>query len=170
MLAQGAPDKQLLELRTYNFASPAKQKAFEDFMARAAVPALNRAGIQPVGVFKLLKDDNPALKLEADSTDLYILLPHKSFDSVLSMIGRLASDEVFTGMAQATLDTPKSDPAYTRFESSLMLAFDSVPKVEVPTKLSSDEAELLRTFAAGRGETVGEQGTSLFSRIKSAFS
>jgi hypothetical protein len=135
--AQGAMDKQLLELRTYHFASLDKQKAFEDFLARAAVPALNRAGIQPVGVFKLLKDDNPALKLEADSPDLYILLPHKSFDSVLSMIGRLAADEVFTGMAQATLETAKSDPAYTRFESSLMLAFDSVPKVEVPTKAAT---------------------------------
>lgn len=45
-----------------------------------------------------------------------------------------------------------------------------VVDVEVPTKLSADEVELLQTFAAGRGETVGEGGTSLFSKIKSAFS
>jgi molecular chaperone DnaJ len=42
-----------------------------------------------------------------------------------------------------------------------------IVKVEVPTKLSDAEAELLRTFAEGRGEAVTtEQG--LFSRIKSA--
>jgi molecular chaperone DnaJ len=46
----------------------------------------------------------------------------------------------------------------------------AVVRVDVPTKLSSDEADLLRTFAEGRGETVGEGGTSLFSKIKSAFS
>lgn len=42
--------------------------------------------------------------------------------------------------------------------------------VEVPTKLTPDEAELLRRFAEGRGERVGDPGTSLFSKIKSAFS
>jgi len=44
-----------------------------------------------------------------------------------------------------------------------------IVRVEVPTKLTADEAALLRTFAEGRGESVQtEQG--LFSRIKSAFS
>jgi len=44
-----------------------------------------------------------------------------------------------------------------------------VVKVEVPTKLTDAETELLRKFAEGRGETVtNEHG--LFSRIKSAFS
>ena len=42
--------------------------------------------------------------------------------------------------------------------------------VEVPTKLTHDETELLRRFAEGRGEQVGDPGTSLFSKIKSAFS
>ncbi len=46
----------------------------------------------------------------------------------------------------------------------------AIVDVEVPTKLSTDEAELLRTFAEGRGESVGEAGTGLFSKIKSAFS
>jgi molecular chaperone DnaJ len=46
----------------------------------------------------------------------------------------------------------------------------AIVQVEVPTKLTPDETELLRTFAEGRGETVGEGGTGLFSKIKSAFS
>jgi molecular chaperone DnaJ len=40
--------------------------------------------------------------------------------------------------------------------------------VEVPTKLSGEERELLRRFAALRGETVNEEG--LVDKIKSAFS
>jgi molecular chaperone DnaJ len=43
-------------------------------------------------------------------------------------------------------------------------------QVEVPTKLSDDEAELLRLFASSRGEHVEPQEKGLFSRIKSAFS
>lgn len=43
-------------------------------------------------------------------------------------------------------------------------------KVEVPTKLSDDEAELLRLYAQSRGEYVEYHEKGLFSRIKSAFS
>ena len=46
----------------------------------------------------------------------------------------------------------------------------AVIRVEVPTKLSIDESEMLRRFAEGRGETVGEPSGGLFSKIKSAFS
>lgn len=46
----------------------------------------------------------------------------------------------------------------------------AIVEVEVPTKLTSEESELLRSFAERRGETVGEGGASLFSKIKSAFS
>ena len=42
-------------------------------------------------------------------------------------------------------------------------------QVEVPTKLTDAEAELLRRFAEGRGEQVHTEH-GLFSRIKSAFS
>ncbi len=46
----------------------------------------------------------------------------------------------------------------------------AIVNVEVPTKLSADESQLLRTFAEGRGEVVGETSGGLFSKIKSAFS
>jgi molecular chaperone DnaJ len=43
-------------------------------------------------------------------------------------------------------------------------------RVDVPTKLSDDEVELLTRYAEGRGEVVGNGKEGLFSRIKSAFS
>jgi molecular chaperone DnaJ len=46
----------------------------------------------------------------------------------------------------------------------------AVVRVEVPTKLSHEETDLLKRFATGRGESVGDPGHSLFSKIKSAFS
>ena len=67
--------KQFIELRTYHFASADKQRAFERFLGTALVPALGRAGVAPLGVFKLLAKDNPSLKLSADPADLYAVLP-----------------------------------------------------------------------------------------------
>jgi molecular chaperone DnaJ len=43
-------------------------------------------------------------------------------------------------------------------------------RVDVPTKLSDTEVELLTRYAEGRGEEVGNGKEGLFSRIKSAFS
>ncbi len=45
-----------------------------------------------------------------------------------------------------------------------------VVRVDVPTKLSDAEVELLTAYAEGRGETVGNDKEGLLSRIKSAFS
>jgi molecular chaperone DnaJ len=45
-----------------------------------------------------------------------------------------------------------------------------VTRIDVPTKLSADEAELLRRFAEARGELVNPPDKGLLSRIKSAFS
>jgi len=44
-----------------------------------------------------------------------------------------------------------------------------VLRIEVPTKLSAKEAELLRAFAEARGESVSDSEHSLLGRIKSAF-
>ena len=70
--AEAKPGKQLLELRLYRLASAEKQQAFDEFLARAAIPALHRLGIGPVGVFKLTKEDNPKPKMEIDFNTLCI--------------------------------------------------------------------------------------------------
>ena len=130
-------NKQLLELRIYHFASPEKQQAFAHFLETAAVPAFNRADATPVGVFKLLTKDNPDLKLENDSTDLFVLLPHRSFESLAQFSGRLADDKTFQQAGDAVIHAPKTDPAFARYESSLLLAFDGFPQVKVPTKAAT---------------------------------
>ncbi len=118
--------KQYLELRHYEFASAEKQKAFEDFLAKAAIPALNRQGIRPVGVFKPTGDKEQA--------GLWVLIPHNSLESAITSNTKMLADSTFNSAGGDILNCPKSNPAYTRFESSMLLAFDKCPKVEVPSK------------------------------------
>ncbi len=127
--------KQFIDLRIYHFASVEKQQAYEKFLAEVAIPAYNRLGIQPVGVLKLLaKDNTKKPKLEADSTDLYVILPHKSAESLATMETRLAADEVFQKAGASILVTPQKEPAYTRYESTLLLGFDQCPTVQQVAK------------------------------------
>ena len=135
--AAGPPDgKDLYELRLYVIESPEKQKAMEAFFCEAAIPALGRIGIGPVGVFKTAEEPSP---------NLFVLLPHKSLESVATAGAKLMADKEFLKAGAAVLDAPPKDPAYKRIESSLLLAFDGVPKLQVPTTKDSRILQL-RTY------------------------
>jgi len=117
--------KQLYELRLYRLESEEQKKRLADFFCKAAIPALNRAGAKPVGVFELL---------EGESHDLFVLLPFGCCEAVVSLTDKLMADEQYLKAGAEVLDAPKDDPAYRRVESSLLLAFDHIPKLEQPVK------------------------------------
>ncbi len=149
--AEGTSGRQIYELRTYHFASMEKLQAYSKFMAETGVPALNRAGVQPVGVFRLWMKDNAPLKLEKDPMDLYVLLPHASFESVATLEAKLGADEAYQQAGRAVLLTPQKDPAYARYDSSLLYAFEQFPTLQVPSK-SKDRLMQLRRYESHSNE------------------
>ena len=136
--AEGAPgrsNKEYIELRLYLLESPQKQKALLDFFGEAFVPALNRLGIAPVGVFTVLPQEGSSITEE--TPNVYVVLPHKSIESAVTTSARLMADQEYLKAGAAVLDAPKSEPAYTRIESSLLIAFDEMPRLEAPVKQES---------------------------------
>lgn len=123
--APAAGTKEYLELRLYTMASAEKRDAYVKFLKDTAVPALNRIGIDRVGVWKMQKESD---------LSLYVLLPHKTIASFATSRRRLLADKAYIeGATKAIYSAPKKDPVYKRIESSLLLSFDAAPKVEVPT-------------------------------------
>ena len=141
----------LIELRIYHFASPEKQQAFENFMGKAGIPAFNRAGVEPVGVFKFLAKDNPTLKPTTETTDVWLVLPFKSADAMIALEDRLAADADFQTAGKGILDDPQKDPTYSRYESTLLYAFPDFPNVQVPAK-SADRIVQLRRYPSHNRE------------------
>lgn len=139
---KGVGGKQVLDLRRYTFNSPDKRKTFEGFLATGMIPAFNRLGIQPVGAFTLSRADNPEAKIEAEtSLDLFVLSPHPTLESIATWDARLAADSTYATALAGLNETPK-DPAYVRYQSSLLRAFDGFPKVEVPSKAATRVLQL----------------------------
>jgi hypothetical protein len=130
-----AAGRSIYELRTYNFETAEQRSRFEQFALRAAIPALNRAGVRPVGVFAVEEEISP----------VHVLLPHKSLESVATLVDRLAEDSEFTSRGAEFLEAPASEPAYTRSSSSLMIAFKGMPHVEIPIS-SADRILELRVY------------------------
>jgi hypothetical protein len=120
-LGQSAP-RQYIELRRYHLLPGTKQRAFSAFVGDAAIPAMNRAGVGRVGAFTVVYGEN--------EPSLLLVLAHQTLDSVVSLRDRLASDAVYTRAGAAILDTPMSDPAFVRVESTLLRAFDAMPALE----------------------------------------
>jgi hypothetical protein len=138
-----APDnsaREFYELRRYHLRRGPQQKRFDDFYRKAAIPAMNRIGLNPIGVF--------TVAVGPESPTMYVLIPHKSFESFATATDRVRSDPDFQSAGAEFINAPATDPSYVRVESSLMVAFPGMPKLEVPAATASKGPRLfeLRTY------------------------
>ena len=157
--AEGPPlaRPQLLELRRYQFRFGPMEARYAEYAKGALIPALNRAGVKPVGAFSVVfGGDTPAACL---------LLPHAGPDSVSGVAGRLASDPEYLRAAAAFRSLPATDPPYVRRDSLLMTAFDSFPSVEVPAGPAAVPGRVfeLRTYES-HNENAGLKKIEMFEK------
>jgi hypothetical protein len=130
-LAADSGQPQYYELRFYATKSEQQQKLVIDYWQNAAVPAYNRMGIQPIGVFTELQD--------SATNKIYVLIPCDSLDVFTAIPARLASDATYQAAAASYLALTKTNAAYERIASSLNVAFDSMKKLAAP-KSSADKS------------------------------
>ena len=140
-----------LELRTYHVESEKQRNGFETFAREAAIPALNRLGITPVGVFYPQEELSP----------IRVLMPHKTAESATTVVQRLSQDGEFLSRGAAFLEAPAAEPAYQRMESSLLVAFKGMPHVEIPIK-SQDRIFQLRIYESP-SEMTGQKKIEMFN-------
>jgi NIPSNAP len=129
---------QYYELRVYTTKSEEQQKRVNDYWQNAAVPAYNRMGIEPVGVFTELQD--------SATNKIYVLIPCGSLEIFAAVSSKLGADEAYQQAAAEFLSAPKSNPAYERFESSLLVAFNGMKHMVVPPPNRRPNVFELRTY------------------------
>src|SRR6478736_7627582 len=138
--AKSTSDREFYELRQYHLRQGPMLKRFDDFYKDVAVPAWNRAGVSTVGVFDVM--------IGPDQPTKYVLLPFKSWDTMNAAREEFEADEVVLKSDFANL--PPTDPGYIRKESSVLLAFTGIPKLEIPPQVAEKKSRLfeLRTYEA----------------------
>jgi hypothetical protein len=119
--------QQYFEFRQYHLNVGSKKNMVGDFLREVGIPAMNRIGIGPVGVFNSMYGPN--------SPTLYVLMVHKSLDTVVNSASMLMADDEYR--KADFINTSLSEPGYVRVESSLMLAFKGLPELIVPEKKPS---------------------------------
>ncbi|HEY5915244.1 MAG TPA: NIPSNAP family protein [Verrucomicrobiae bacterium] len=112
------------ELRAYRLKSGANHELLDRYLEQAAIPAWNRLGVKPVGVFTEIEPKgNPSV---------FVLIPYASPDALAKATARLNADKDYQEAGKEYLQSPKSNPAFERIDSWLMLAFAGMPRLEIP--------------------------------------
>jgi hypothetical protein len=119
-----AAPREFYELRLYHLRRGPMTRRFDDYCREAAIPAMSRAGVGPIGVFNVM--------IGPDSPTMYVLIPHKSMESFALMSQRLRADAEYQKAGAEFINASPVEPPYIRVESSLMVAFETMPRLELP--------------------------------------
>lgn len=112
------------ELRLYQVRRGHQHDLINEYLQAAMLPAMNRIGIAPIGVFEVMVGpENPTI---------YTLIPYKSLEVFAGAYARMSADPDYQQKAALVINAPATEPAYERTESSLMVAFDGMPQIEPP--------------------------------------
>lgn len=112
------------ELRRYRMRRGPGQQIVDAYLREAALPAWQRAGAGPIGVFSLM--------IGPESPAFLVVIPHKDMAAVASLPGKLAADADYQKAGAAYLNAAATEPAFVRIESSVARAFDAMPHPELP--------------------------------------
>jgi NIPSNAP len=128
------PPQEFYEIKIYHLTTADQEKRVDAYLQQAYLPALHKAGISTVGIFKPLANDTAADKL------IYVFIPLISMEQQISLPLKLEKDAEYTRSGAVYLNTAYNNPAYTRIESILLRAFRLAPKMKLP-KLGGAPAE-----------------------------
>jgi hypothetical protein len=138
--ATGANGRELYELRAYRLKAGAPQGLLEGYLEKALIPAFNRLGTKPIGVFS---ENEPK-----DGPAIWVLIPHATAQVFADSTARINSDTEYQKAGEDYLSVKKADPAFERIDSWLLLAFSGMPRLEIPelTKNKKSRVFEMRTY------------------------
>ncbi|MES2279576.1 MAG: NIPSNAP family protein [Bacteroidota bacterium] len=121
------------QIKLYHLKGKAQMDVLDDYLQNAYIPAMHRAGIPAIGVFKPIAVDT-AEQL------VYVFIPFKKMTDFLSLDDALAKDTQYQEAGKNYLNAVYNKAPYTRLESMILKAFINVPEYHLP-KLTAPKSE-----------------------------
>ena len=150
--------KEFYQIKIYQLKNDEQVARVDSFLREAYLPALHRAGIAKVGVFKPITNDTAAVKI------IYVFTPFNSLQQLYALPAVLDKDQAFQQAGKNYLSAAYNNIPYIRIESILLDAFEKHTQYEVP-RLSStvkDKIYELRSYE-GPTEKLYESKVRMFN-------
>ncbi|MDN3598190.1 NIPSNAP family protein [Mucilaginibacter myungsuensis] len=135
----------IYQLKIYHFKTKAQADVIDEYLEKAYIPAMHRAGIVSVGVFK---------PITVDTLDqlIYVFTPFKKMDDLMNLETKLVKDKQYQQDGKTYLEASYKTPPYTRIEAILLKAFSKSPEYKLP-KLSGPKSERFYELRSYEGHT-----------------
>jgi len=146
------------QIQVFRLNGKDQEAKVDNFLKDAYLPALHRAGIAKVGVFKPLASDTAAGKR------VYVWIPFKSLNHFTEIQEALAKDQAYQAKGMDFLGAPYNQVPFLRKESILLKAFADAPNFFIPKHQTApaDRIYELRSYE-GPTENLFRQKVKMFN-------
>ena len=135
--------RDIYQLKIYSLENEQQEKRMDRFLEHAYIPALNRSGINNVGVFKPIDTAKVVNKL-------YVFIPFNSIKQFEDLDDILLRDKIYKEAGKDYINAAHDDAPYERINSVLLRSFKSMPKYGIPDHQSDPSERIyeLRSYEA----------------------
>ncbi len=121
-------EKALFEHRIYDIRFGGNQQLLIDYLVNVYKPALSRKGVNHFMLFREYGLTEPA--------KLHVVISYPNMPSYIASQD-LSGDSIYTSQVTSYRELTPDQRIYTRFSSSLLLAFDGLPTIKEPVENAS---------------------------------
>lgn len=138
-------ERYFYQFKIYHLKTQKQAERVENYLKNAYLPALHKAGIKNVGVFKPAKPDT----LEQL---IYVFIPFKSLDQFSKIESVLLKDQQYLSAGKDYIDAAYNDIPYSRIESILIKSFQNMP-YPAKSKLTDSKNDRIYELRSYEGHT-----------------
>lgn len=133
-----AASRDFYAIKVYHLKDQVQVERVENYLKNAYLPAVHRAGIKKIGVFK---------PIETNESDLliFVWIPLKSLDQLSTLNETVNKDPQHQADGAEYIESAFDNPPYSRIETIMLKAFEEMPQYGIPkhqTKASERVYEL----------------------------
>jgi hypothetical protein len=153
-----AAGRDFYQIQVYRLSSKAQETRTDNFLKMAYLPALHRAGIKTVGVFKPIPSDT------ISGNQIIVWLPLTSLDQLDKLQSTLSSDVAYQTQGADFLNSAFDNVPFQRKESILLKAFAQAPAFVIPRHQTKPSERIyeLRSYE-GPAENLFRQKVKMFN-------
>jgi len=139
--AANAQARDYYQLKIYHYKTQDQETRLDQYLQQAYLPAIHRAGIKYVGVFK------PVTQQDSDRK-IYVFTPFYSLNKLTGIEQTLQADAQYLTDGKDYADADYKNAPYNRIETIILQAFPGMPSTAVPnlTAAKADRVYELRSY------------------------
>lgn len=146
------------QIKIYTIKDKIQESTIDTYLKNAYIPALHRAGIKTVGVFKPIESDQDF------GAKIFVFIPINKIEQVEKIEIALLNDKKYNEAGASYINAAFDSAPFERIESVLLRAFEKHPDYFVPNydTPKSDQVFELRSYQSA-SEKIGRKKVEMFN-------